>query len=248
MPTLLPKERENYLLNRIKTNGGCKLPCFLGIHPGISVWDDIREIEAPLYFRERYYPDQGDSTSLYTYVGRDVESLNVTFWGNKHTIERITVDTIINTSDYPSGDYYSRFTDAMTQYSLPNILSEYGAPSRVLLQVEGQVEPGAGTQAEILLFYDSLGIVVHYMFLDVVSQDSNTGVLTACPKYKHVHFIRFYLQSPKDNTPLERMISKKNSYYLTSYLKPLEKLTNLSLKDFYSLFVNPSEKACFDVP
>jgi len=136
----------------------------------------------------------------------------------------------------------------MKQYSLPKVLSEYGVPSRVLLQVQGQVEPGAGTQAEILLFYNPLGVVVHYMFLDVVSQDSNTGILTGCPNYEYVYFINFYLQSPKDNTPLERMIGNENDYYLNSYLKPWEKLTNLSLKDFYNLFVDPNKSACFDVP
>src|ERR1043165_3960884 len=67
LPTLLPKEKENYLLDVVKTNGNCKLPCFLGIQPGISVWEDIRKIEAPLYFRESYGPDTGDSTTLYTY-------------------------------------------------------------------------------------------------------------------------------------------------------------------------------------
>jgi len=71
VPTLLPKEKESYLLNIIKTNEGCKLPCFLGIQPGISVWEDIRKIEAPLYFRESYGPDKGDSTSLYyAYLGK----------------------------------------------------------------------------------------------------------------------------------------------------------------------------------
>jgi hypothetical protein len=249
VPTLLPNEKENYLLNKIKTNGGCKLPCFLGIQPGISIWEDIREIEGPLYFREWYGPDKGDSISLYNVnSGKNVETLNVTFWGNKSAIERITVDTIINASDHISDDYYSHFSEAMKQYSLPTILSEYGIPTRVLLQVQGQVEPGAGTQAEILLFYDSLGVVVHYMFLDVVSQDSNTGILTACPNYEHVHFIRFYLQSPKDNTPLERMIGDENDHYLNSWLKPLEKLTTLNLRDFYSLFIDPNQSGCFDVP
>ena len=249
VPTLLPKEKENYLLNMIKTNGGCKLPCFLGINPGISFWEEIREIEAPIYFREWYDPDKGDSISLYdASLGRNVVTLDVTFLGNKSVIERITAYTTINAADYTSDDYYSRFTEAMKQYSLPNILSEYRIPTRVLLQVQGQIEPESGTQAEILLFYDSLGIVFHYMFLDVVSQDGNTGVLTVCPNYEHVEFIRFYLQSPQNDTPLERMIGDESDYYLNSWLKPLEKITTLSVKDFYNLFVDVNEDACFDVP
>lgn len=57
VPTLPPKEQNAYLLNLIETNGGCELPCFLGIQPGISSWEDIRLIEGPIYFPEDYIPD-----------------------------------------------------------------------------------------------------------------------------------------------------------------------------------------------
>lgn len=81
--------------------------------------------------------------------------------GSQNIIEQITVDARIYLPDDPY-EYFPAFADAMRRYSLPNILSEFGVPSRILLQVQGQIEQNAGTQAEILMFYDSLGFIVHY--------------------------------------------------------------------------------------
>lgn len=246
VPTLLPDEKEDYLLDLIESNGGCKLPCFLGIQPGVSAWEEIRKVEGPLYFREQYLPDDKGSTYLYTYIEKRVENLDVAFWGAGNIIERITVDARIYLPDDPYG-HFPAFAKAMRRYSLPSILSEFGVPSRILLQVQGQVEPGAGTQASILLLYDDLGILVDYWFLDIVTQNSETGILRACPNYEHNYSISLYLQNPENNTPLERMIGDVDDYALNHLLKPIENVTTLSTVDFYELFVSPNENACFDV-
>lgn len=169
------------------------------------------------------------------------------FWGSDAVIEHITVDARIYLPNDPH-EYIPAFANAVRRYALPNILSQYGIPSRILLQVQGQIEPEAGTQAEIFLFYDRLGFLAHYWFLNVVTQDGTTGVLRACPDYGHTYFIRLYLQASEDRTPLERMVGGANDYYFNSWLQPLEKITALSVEDFYRLFVAPAESACFEVP
>lgn len=247
VPTLPAAEQDAYLLKLIETNGGCELPCFFGIQPGVSSWEDIRFVEGPIYFRESYFPERKDER-LYLYVPpRKTRYFDVAFWGSSTLIEHITVDAQISLPNDPY-DYVPAFAKAVYPYALPNLLAQYGMPSRILLQVLGQIEPESGTQAEIYLFYDHLGFLAHYWFLDVVTQDSETGVLRACPDYSHTVFIRLYLQASKDKTPLEKMVGGTNDYYFNTLFQPIEKITALSIEDFYQLFVAPTEITCFDVP
>jgi hypothetical protein len=44
------------------------------------------------------------------------------------------------------------------------------------------------------------------------------------------------------------MIGDQNDYYLNTWLQPLEKISTLSVEDFYNMFVAPNENACFEVP
>jgi hypothetical protein len=244
--TYSPDGKGAYLIGLIESNGGCHSPCFLGIQPGVSNWEEIRKVEAPLYTRDRYIPDDQGTITLYTYIEKKVENLDVVFFGSQNIIEQITVDARIYLPNDPY-EYFPAFADAMRRYSLPNILSEFGSPSRVLLQVQGQIEQNAGTQAEILLLYDSLGFIVHYLFKDIVTQDQETFVLRACPDYEHTESIRLYLQASDNDAPLERMINNLGDYYLNTWLKPLQGITNLSVDDFHKMFVSPSKDTCFDI-
>jgi len=239
------EEQEAYLLNLIETNGDCALPCFLGIQPGVSSWEDIRLIEGPMYFREHYLP-KDDRIKLYTNSSA-IRNFDVRFWGSGALIEHITVDARIYLPNDPY-EYVPAFAKAMRQYALPNFLARYGVPSRILLQALGQIEPEAGTQAEVLLFYDNTGFIAQYFFLNVVTQDHETSVLRTCLDYGHTEVIRLYLQAPEDKTPLEKMVGGTNDYYFNSLLQPVEKITALSVEDFYRLFVAPTENACFEVP
>lgn len=232
------------MLNLIETNGGCELPCFLGIQPGVHSWEDIRLIQDPIYFLENYTPDAAGTFQLYTNLPR-TRNLYAVFWGSNTLIEHITIDARIYLPDDPY-EYIPAFAKAIHPYALPNLLAQYGMPSRILLQAHGQIEPESGTQAEVWLFYDNAGFMAQYVFVNVVTQEDE--VLKACLDYEHSEVIGLYLQSPADKTPLEKMIGAPSNYYFNSVLQPVEKITALSVEDFYQLFVAPTERACFEVP
>jgi hypothetical protein len=241
VPTLLPEEQDAYLLNMIETNGSCELPCFMGVEPGVTPWAELRDLEGPLYNRSSYGPDQVQMES--GIIQREISNFFLEFRGSNGTIEHILVDALINEPSWP-GSYVPKFAEAMRKYSMPNILSRYGIPSRISLNARG-VE-GGGSQAEFLLFYYHLGISIHYGFFDVVTENKDINGLRVCPDYLHQYYIHLYLQNAADTTPLERMIG--NDYYLNEYFQPLEKITALSAEDFYNLFKEPNVDACLDVP
>jgi len=247
VPTWLPQEQEAYLLNLIETNNNCRLPCLFGIQPGISIWEEIRSVESPFYFRKVYLPDSNGFLYLHFHVKDKIGHLDVAFSGSVRRIEHIIATAYIF---LPGDPHYSpAIARAVRAYSLPNILAEYGIPSRILLYVQGQIESNSGSLAEILLFYDQLGFGIHYFFLNAVTQDPVNSATRLCLKDDHLESFKLYLQAPDDRTPLEKMttIAIGHRYFPYAWLQPLEDTTTLSIEDFYNRFTNSSTIDCFDL-
>jgi hypothetical protein len=247
VPTLPPKEQEAYLLNLIETNNHCRLPCLFGIQPGISTWEEIRSVEEPLHFRAAYLPDSNGFLYLYAHVTDKIEHLDIAFSGSGHLIEHITAATYIFLPSDPG--YSPAIAKAGRAYSLPNILAEYGMPSRIRLYIQGQVAPNSGSLAEILLFYDHLGFGVHYFFLNAVTQDPVNSATRICLKDDHLESFKLYLQAPGDRTPLEKMVTVAfgGRFFPYDWLQPLEDMTTLSIEDFYNRFTSSPIIDCFDL-
>jgi hypothetical protein len=247
VPTWLPKEQEAYLLNLIETNNHCRLPCLFGMQPGISTWEEIRSVESPFYFRKVYLPDSNGFLYLHSYVKDKFPHLEIAFSGSGRLVKYIAAAEYIFLPGNPR--YSSAIAKAAQAYFLPNILAQYGMPSRILLKAQGQLEPNSGNQAELLLFYDHLGFGIHYFYINVVTQDQENSILHTCPRDDHLESFRLYLQAPDDRTPLQKMAATPigGSFFPYSLLQPLEDITTLSIEDFYHRFTSSRTKDCFDV-
>lgn len=247
VPTWLPKEQEAYLLGLIETNKDCKLPCLFGIQPGVSTWEEIRSVESPFHFRETYLPDSNGFLYLYSHVKDKIANLDVAFSGSGRRIERITAGEFIFLPSDPG--YSSAIARAARGYSLPNILAEYGMPSRIRLYVQRQLEPDSRSLAELLLFYDHLGFGIHYFFVNMVTQDPVNSATRICLNDDHLESFKLYLQASDDRTPLEKMVTVAigDRVFPYNWLRPLEEMTTLSIKDFYNRFISSPIKDCFDL-
>jgi hypothetical protein len=247
VPTWLPEAQEAYLLNLIETNDHCKLPCLFGIQPGISRWEKIRSVEAPLYFRQAYIPDDQGLLYFHSHVEDKIPHLEIAFSGSGSLIEHMIAAEYIF---LPADPRYSPAMAKATQaFFLANILAQYGKPSRILIKAQGQLESDPGNQAELLLLYDHLGFGIHYFYTNIVRQDQENSILHTCPRDDHLERFRLYLQAPDDRTPLEKMTTTPvgGSFFPYSLLKPLEDRTKLSIEDFYYSFKSSQTKACLDV-
>ena len=247
VPTWLPQEQEAYLLDLIETNNHCKLPCLFGIQPGVSTWEEIRNVEAPLYFRKVYIPDSQGFLDFHSHVKDEIPYLEIAFSGSGRFIERMIVAEYIFLPDDPR--YSPAMAKAAQTYFLPNILAQYGMPSRILIKAQRQFETGSGNQAELLLLYDHLGLGIHYFYTNVVRQDQENPILHTCPRNDHLERFRLYLQAPEDRTPLEKMTTTPvgDRFFPYSSLQPLQDITALRVEDFYHSFKSSQTKACLDV-
>ena len=246
-PTWLPQEQEAYLLDLIETNKHCRLPCLFGIQPGISTWEDIRSVEAPLYFRKAYIPDSQGSLDFHSHVKDKIPHLEIAFSGSERLIEHMIAAEHIFLPGDPR--YSPAMAKAAQAYFLTNILAQYGMPSRILINAQGTLEPNSENQAELLLLYDHLGFGIHYYYINVVTPDQKNSILHTCPRDDHLERFRLYLQARDDRTPLEKMTTTPvgGSFFPYSGLRPLEDMTTLRIEDFYHSFKISKTKACLDV-
>jgi hypothetical protein len=132
------------------------------------------------------------------------------------------------------------FGKKLAFYMLPNLLSEYGRPSSVLLRTNpGPNERGGMGLFTLILMYPDQGFLVQYT---TIMRMSGANVL-GCPANAHVT-VDLYPSGHAD-TFIELIAPVWND--IISVYKPLEEVTSMSVEQFYQTFRQPTDK-CLVTP
>lgn len=218
-PTLTADEEYAYVSEMLATNAGCELPCWWGITPGKSSWQEARNQLPRLNFQ-------------FWFLEEHRYDVHFTLTEAEGVIESIRV----------SGDCAcfvrecERFAQDWSHYALDQILSRYGPPSRARIIFPPTTESGAPVYYNLYLVYDELGISIAY-----------TGDAIKQGEMRHTCFsfcrIQLWLQPSGSSLPLlERGIGQE----AWEYAVPLDAVTGMSLEEFYEVFRHP--EACLTVP
>jgi hypothetical protein len=192
IPTLSIEAARVYLLDLLADNGGCRLPCLWGITPGKSTYQEAKTILAPLsgisYFTA-FAPGVGNITPYYT-EGNVIIYTGVDFLTNDNIVTRVVFrgralkenkETLGKDSIFGS----KLFGERLSLYMLPQILSEYGRPSSVMLMTVAEIplpNRDPGVHFQILILYLDQGILVNYTTeMSVVGEN-----VVGCPANAHV--------------------------------------------------------------
>lgn len=252
IPILPEEEARAQLLDLLADNGGCRLPCLLGITPGKTTYMEARAILLPF-----------SGISISTYLNEDgVDSVWLTYdEGETRTFVELsylyTNDGIINDIAFKTGEYKETsderspiydseiFGERLRPYMLPGILSEFGKPTSVVIHTSGKQITGSGG-FEILLFYPEQGIFVHY-----TTQMESEGVnARGCPANAQVE-LRLYPSGDVDTFTNE--LSQTIWAFAWPELaenpswKSIDKATTMSLDQFYETFRQPTDR-CIETP
>ena len=148
-PTLDLYASDLYVVNYLKNNGDCALPCVWGIVPGKTEFEHGIETFGYLGWKGSIY----NQTTYYT--GKDLldsTHINIGLYQENDVIQNIIFS--FTHKMYALLDQY---------YSIRNILSTYGVPSQIWINISsrGEVETiHAGF--DIFLFYEEAGILAKY--------------------------------------------------------------------------------------
>lgn len=223
LPTLPPAEALEKVQELLETNGGCAFPCWWGITPGKTSWNEALDILQPIAWRIsslKNHPVYKDKVTREFYFAVDdqptlMNSLMVIFVLEKEALE---IEWIV------SGQ----------SYNLVSILEIYGAPDKILINVDGIPITGPAAY-DYNLIYSNYEIIaggghdakiVHRNgedFAVICQPDFRTdarGLVFWSPEMK-LEFKDFFIQynSSEDYLPLETVIRMDSEEFTNFILK-----------------------------
>lgn len=244
IPTLSLDQARLEFLDLLANNGNCDLPCFWGITPGQSSFQEAIMILVPLTdISDFTHFEKGIGAIDPAYIedGLTIHT-NISFLtgsGNQ-TVSRLAfIARVLKKADNGFTDVFDWpfFSEQLGYYMLPNILTEYGNPTTVMLSTMAKL-PSTGVPGgfKILLLYPDQGILINYTMQMQVAGENIMG----CPSYSHIEL---------DLYPSEQTTSFFNLLEPSGWLqiiqntyKPIGEATAMSKEDFYQIFSQQTDK------
>jgi hypothetical protein len=248
-PTLTEAESEERILELLKTNGNCKLPCFWGIVPGKTTWPEVQQLFLHLgadivdYIPRMYRNTDIKAHYIYSDVPAKQLGINAGVFEANDQIDSMRIDL--------SG---AGFAANMQRFFFKEVLLELGEPTQVWMSLGTGSEAGDAPYLgyNFWLFYEQIGLVVEY---GGAAQKINTEY-RVCPNQPHFvggqewqegsGNISFVMQSPENTRPLPDLVRGTSEEF--GFTRTIEEAASLSPKDFYKLITLGNEPACFDTP
>lgn len=224
LPTLEPDQAEQAILELMQRNGDCSMPCFWGIIPGISDFDQtmafLNHLGGDVY---NYGTDPvGYETS---YSCKKEMHIHVMFQEENSRVKNIRAMAYgLSSLEIGSLDWAAFRPD--------NILRTYGMPSRVLFSLSYPTEPTTADTVgyDFVFFYDNQNLVIYYGEQRALDRP----VIRVCPLVDTgMYGFDFWLGEGFEN--------------ILDWGVEVQDASSLSVADFYNLMLGDPEDACFDL-
>jgi hypothetical protein len=242
-PTLEPDAMHAFVVEMLQTNGGCELPCWWGITPGVTRWDDMIQ-----FFGERNIHVWENGLLALNYQtgtgGRMYDNIvDVTFQREGNLVQGVIVQS--NSSYAP---FYDEFVTLWHRYALQPLLSRHGVPSQVHLNLTvGAPCAGVGNfpDYKMWVIYENQGVAIRYSGLAL---DDNEKWLV-CPVFGQLKSIEIRLQAADGGSqlvdPESEVYDPGGTFSIYGFLPDL---AGMSGGAFYDAFSQPEPRTCIMVP
>jgi hypothetical protein len=231
-------EREEHLRNLITRGNGCDLPCWWGIVPGKSRWNEVLQLVESLEAKVSGDPDDLGTLTPHPTGGFDLETIGVfnriVFYEKKGEVLAIRAHS--EGQNNPDA-----FRDIWSSYSPEMIVEKYGTPSEVWLYSEPEPRGSQTTVPyNIALQYSKLGFVIVYFGLV-----DYQPIYRICPTFEDKGNLIAQLNITME-VPGAPVFSTDEGL---SDLVPLSK-ANISLEDFAAMLMRQQDggEKCFEIP
>lgn len=201
----------------------CEEPCFWGITPGKTPFDEAKNLFGQLGFIPFEGKDQYSGRDFYTItINNKVGELNsyVTLFPENNIVKNIEVTPVITQT-------VTGIHSNWIAYSPETLIKQFGEPSRVGIDLSY----GPRFWIALIMYFENTKLIVYYDGYDLVPDHPNSPLL--CPTTAPFDKVTLYMGENPPNPPLEGM--------------PLEKATSLTIDKFTELMTGDPQKACFIV-
>lgn len=234
-PTLVtqlsPVEAEEKVLSLLENNDGCALPCFWGIVPGVSSWEDTSQFLSP-FATTTWGINKVTGAPLYPGIAYFTFAVpeeiafrgevELGFWVKDGYIQQIKVAELKG-----------------IPYSLGMIMEEYGPPDEIWVTTYKRyvVEP---PPFGVSVFYSRKGILISY----AVSSSREQNFITGCLE-PHIVISMWQVDTEKLQTFFD--VSDKfgvNANDPPPLYLPLHKATDVDVETFYKAYRGTTDTIC----
>ncbi len=225
-PTLSPETAQALVLDLLSNNGGCQLPCWWGIMPGKTSWQEARN------FLETLSPEIITFSSDFYWVAYKNLPLNVSDGaiGAGISIDENGVVQTISTDIY---------------YPLIEMLQKHGKPDEIWIFADRQtINPEI--PFTIALFYSGQGLLAVYE--GTAAKEEKPQI---CPDRIGGDQLSWFLWDPSVKIPFAEAGRKVLLFVNEPSERPFLQLSDVSGIDevtFYEMYVHPENSSkCFEL-
>ena len=239
-PTLIDSGAKLILNRMLNQNGGCQLPCWWGIHPGKTRWDDAR-------------------ITLYSFVGK-IEELQYTEELANNETRRHTIAVIyyqrgeppqISSPEDDPGYFEIRSVDGIVDsisasqnttlhFNLSNLLSEYGRPTGALINTT-YASPTGEVPFNLVVYYEEKGIMAFYTeYAPIINEK-----IYFCFKNEAPIWLLLWNPSPAKNEQMKEAFLKGLDYWMyDTGFRSIQDASSSTSEQFYINFKDASNGSC----
>jgi hypothetical protein len=244
-PTLTGAQSQAYLFELLRNNAGCKLPCWWGIVPGVTTWEETNRLIQhmgertsgdPVDNRGTYYGNSGFNWDS-PYTVNDVG-----FYVEKDIVEGIDISGIAN-------EDVNFFRTLWKSYSPEQVIATYGPPTRVLVGIFWYGDAWFFS-SRVILAYDESKFVAIYEGRAVEVNEAEKPMFRICPSWGDIAWtpkLNIFILSPNYPMTLDEYIRWISSFDISDAV-PIEDAAGITPEEFSQRFVPGYGPACFDTP
>lgn len=230
-PTLKPEEAESLAVELLTTNTGCELPCWWGITPGETSWEEA-EILLEQFDSEIYIPYSPEERKEFFFAQVTIP-LPDEVYGSTMVHTYYVSNGIIEAIEVKPGK--------IDCHNLSTFLQTYGPPAAVRIDTYSTEYPAGVLPFLVTLFYPDRGILAvrgpeKASFLN--------NMVLGCQMDNP--FVTYSLWDPN----LEMSLQEVAKYFEKSFHSSLslEEATNMDVEAFYKLYTSPGNATCIETP
>jgi hypothetical protein len=258
-PTYTPQEAKSYFEEQLKSVDSCQLPCILGFTPGRTAFNDVKETVARLgnvsqpqlieiYSSITTSSASGDAPGEMLDVslvnGNAFLSNNILITALDETVEQIYLSaSVYHDNEGQGGEIYfgePYFQNLYINYSLSEILRDYGIPPVVLVGPEIYDGFTRFGDFDLVLIYPEK-FFIEYIF-PMTQKDGN---FIGCPS--QYGFISIVTWSRGNKISNNGKMPFYGSRLSLDDFKPIKDATSLTAEEFFQKF-KIAGKDCLQTP
>lgn len=226
-PTLPPEEAQKLIRELMVTNGKCQLPCWWGIMPGETSWQEAQAYLSTFATKINTLESSGYGVHFDHIRDSDGHKIGATILVENGIVERIRV---------------------VTYLSLDELLQTYGQPEEVWIFATAHIMMKPGGRFTLVVFYAHQGILAIYE-----GSTESTKILDICPsRIEGNHFGLLWspaLDLTFHDVGREALLFQSVPSELPEPYYLLGEVANIDIKTFYETYKDSSNAArCFQMP